>query len=408
MTTSPVFESDSARSAVALIDRRPFFEKVLHHGLKQGIVGVAKLESIGKDAPKGIVQIARYFGSEFLRPELEKARERIINLVSLNLEWESEGDLDTAARLLHEHSFMSRSKAASDMLKALIVMPQNSHFGMNEHGAFNDQHIPQLAKWSLASLADYRSELSRRKAVALLIDAAVWMAEGLGLEEEELQEAGPDAEAVIRTSLLMPASASKMPDWVGFQKMILALRQRKTPPTLRLPKGLPAEYLEVAERIRLSMLADLPKLLDKDISPHKLFNQTPAFVGRYFWMEDGLAEVDDFDREASAKWKQLTQGHSYDGSLLTLFVSLAVSGSGKTMLTEKAATSLIRKIRKSGWDPAVPVQFIQDHAPHELQADYQGLWSQFAEEAQSTLLSDRDYKLHDALALLRHHCNISD
>jgi hypothetical protein len=94
--------------------------------------------------------------------------------------------------------------------------------------------------------------------------------------------------------------------------------------------------------------------------------------------------------------------------LLTLFISLAVSGSGKTILTEKAATSLIRKIRKSGWDPAVPVQFIQAHAPHELQADYQGLWSQFEEEAQSTLLSDRDYKLHDALALLRHHCNISD
>ena len=38
------------------------------------------------DAPKGMVQIARYFGTEFLRPELEKARDRIVNLVSLYLE----------------------------------------------------------------------------------------------------------------------------------------------------------------------------------------------------------------------------------------------------------------------------------------------------------------------------------
>ena len=407
MTITPISESDLSHNAVALIDRRPFFEKALNHGLQHGIVNVAKLDTIAKDAPKGMVQIARYFGSEFLRPELEKARDRIINLVSLNLEWESDGDLNTAARLLQEHSFMSRSKAASDMLKALIVMPQNSHFGMNEHGAFNDQHIPQLAKWSLASLTDYRSELNRRQAVGQLIDAAVWMAEGLGLESEDLQDAGPDAEAVIRTALLMGTNASKMPDWVGFQKMILALRQRKTPPTLRPPKGLPPEYQELVERIRQAMLADLPKLLDKEVTPQKLFNQTPAFVGRYFWIEDGLAEVDDFDRQASAKWKQLTQGHHDDGSLLTLFVSLAVGVTGKTLLTEKKATSLIRKIRKNGWEPAVPEQFIRDHAPYELQADYQQLWAQFAEEAQTTLLSDRDYQLHDALALLRQHCNIS-
>jgi hypothetical protein len=293
------------------------------------------------------------------------------------------------------------------MLKALIVMPQNSHFGMNEHGAFNDQHIPQLTKWSLASLTDFRNELNRRQAIGQLIDAAVWMAEGLGLDSEDLQDAGPDAEAVIRTALLMGTNASRMPDWVGFQKMILALRQRKTPPTLRPPQGLPPEHQEVVERIRQAMLADLPKLLDKEVTPHKLFNQTPAFVGRYFWIEDGLAEVDDFDRQASAKWKQVTQGHNDDGSLLTLFVSLATGGKGNTLLTEKAATSLIRKIRKNGWEPAVPEQFIRDHAPHELQADYQQLWSQFTEEAQNTLLSDRDYQLHDALALLRQHCNIS-
>jgi hypothetical protein len=35
------------------------------------------------------------------------------------------------------------------------------------------------------------------------------------------------------------------------------------------------------------------------------------------------------------------------------------------------------------------------------------MWQDFAEEAQGRLLSDHDYDLHDALALLRQECNVS-
>ncbi|MFM2427743.1 MAG: hypothetical protein RL707_1570, partial [Pseudomonadota bacterium] len=96
---------------VALFDDRPFFEKALAYGIQHGILDSAKLEAIQADAPKGMVQIARYFGSEFLRPELEKAKDRIVNMVSLTLEIQSAGDLRQAAAELREHSFMSRSKA---------------------------------------------------------------------------------------------------------------------------------------------------------------------------------------------------------------------------------------------------------------------------------------------------------
>ena len=113
--------SSSATSSIAVFDGRPFFEKALKFGVQHGILDSAKLEAIQTDAPKGMVQIARYFGSEFLRPELEKAKDRIVNLVSLTLQIQSGGDLRKAAEHLREHSFMSRSKAASDMLKAIIV-----------------------------------------------------------------------------------------------------------------------------------------------------------------------------------------------------------------------------------------------------------------------------------------------
>ena len=162
--------------SVSLFDARPFFEKALSYGVQHGIIDQTKLDAICQDAPKGMVQIARYFGTEFLRPELEKARDRMVNLVSLYLENSSGGDLRLAAESLRDNSFMSRSKGGSDMLKALIAMPQNSHFGMNEGAGFSDDQIPLLAKWSLRTLPEYQVELAQRKQTTLLVDAATWMA----------------------------------------------------------------------------------------------------------------------------------------------------------------------------------------------------------------------------------------
>jgi hypothetical protein len=399
------------QSVVALFDDRPFFEKAVAYGVQHGVLDQAKLDAIQTDAPKGMVQIARYFGSEFLRPELEKAKDRIVNMVSLTLQIQSGGDLRKAAEHLREHSFMSRSKAASDMLKALIIMPQNTHFGMNEHGGFSDKHIPQLAKWSLCNLAEYQAELAKRQQVAHVIDAAIWMADELGLHADDLEEAGCDAEAVIRTALLAAATKHKeMPDWVAFQKIIATLRKPSATKAINLaaPKNLPAEFKAAVEQVRQSVETDLPKILDAKLTPQKLFNQTPAFVGRYFWVEDGLSEIDHFDRQTSAAWTKATGGHSDDSSLLTLFLCIATGSTGKTLLTEKTAATLIRKIRKSGLQPELATAFIQANAPAEHQDDYIDMWESFIDDALVTLESDHDYKLHDALSLLRRECNVAE
>jgi hypothetical protein len=399
------------QAVVALFDDRPFFEKAVAYGVQHGVLDQAKLDAIQTDAPKGMVQIARYFGSEFLRPELEKAKDRIVNMVSLTLQIQSGGDLRKAAEHLREHSFMSRSKAASDMLKALIVMPQNTHFGMNEHGGFSDKHIPQLAKWSLCNLADYQAELAKRQQVAHVIDAAIWMADQLGLHADDLEEAGCDAEAVIRTALLAATTKHKeMPDWVAFQKIIATLRKPSATKAIHLvaPKNLPAEFKAAVEQVRQSVEADLPKILDSAITCQKLFNQTPAFVDRYFWVEDGLSEVDHFDRQTSAAWAKATGGHSDDSSLLTLFLCIATGSTDKTLLTEKTAATLIRKIRKSGLKAELATEFIQANAPAEHQDDYIDMWESFIDDALVTLESDHDYKLHDALSLLRRECNVAE
>ena len=73
-------EVQGPAASVSIYDARPFFEKALHYGVQHGVIDSQKLELIRAEAPKGMVQIARYFGSEFLRPEIEKARERMVSL----------------------------------------------------------------------------------------------------------------------------------------------------------------------------------------------------------------------------------------------------------------------------------------------------------------------------------------
>lgn len=436
-------------STVSLFDARPFFEKALAHGVQHGIIAPEKIEAMNADAPKGMVQIARYFGSEFLRPELEKAKDRMVNLISLYLEHTSGGDLQKAAESLRDHSFLSRSKGGSDMLKSLIAMPQNSHFGMNEYGGFTNDHIPQLAKWSLRPLTDYQLELAQRSHVAQELEAATWLADTLGLDASDLQEAGKDAEAVIRTALLLSTlKLTKMPDWVAFDQLVSALRQKYAPQqttkasktkardtpdtqatavlarkaskaskataastsvalTIAMPKKLPERFKPVVEAMRQSVLSDLPKILDTSVPTRKLFCQTPAFIGRYFWMEDMVSEIDHFDRTTSTAWAKATAGHQDDASLLTLFLCVAAGSTPKTLLTERAAAALCRKIRKAGLKPELATQYIRDHAPELHQSDYLSLWAHFTEEALTTLTSDLINAQKDALALLRRECHVA-
>ena len=403
--------ANSPASGMALFDERPFFEKALAYGLAHGLIGAERIEALRTEAPKGMVQIARYFGTEFLRPDLEKARERMVNLVSLYLQDSCEGDLHRAALALRDHSLLSRSKGGSDMLKAMIAMPQNTHFGMQDGRGFSDEQIPVLERWSLRSHADYRAERAKRDQVTCVMDAAIWCAQQWELDADLLHEEAPDAEAVLRTALLWSlAKRSVTPDWPGFAQTVAVLRKKFAatahPPALVLPKGLPAALAPAVRAVADSFVADWPRIMDANAPPRKLFAQTPAFTGRYFWLEDGLAEVEDFERQVSAAWNKATGGHEDEGSLLTLLLCVAAGSAHKTVLTEKAAATLIRKIRKSGMDTGLASSFIREQAPTAYQSDYLRMWDAFTEEALPVLRSDADYALHDALALLRRECNV--
>ena len=373
------------------------------------------MQAMGEEGPKGMVQIARYFGTEYLRPDLELARQRMVNLISLYLAHCHGTDLHHAAQALRDHSLQSRSKGGSDLLKAMITMPQSSHFGMQERAGFHDQQIPVLAKWSLRSLPELQAEHARRAHHAALIEAALWMANALGLDAAQLEESDADAEAVLRTAVLVRwCGISAMPDWPALEKMLQGLRRKHQDAGAAalalaahgLPAQLPQPLHDPVLRACAAVSADLPALLDPAVTLRKLLRQTPAFVGRYFWREDPLAEVEQFERSDSAAWDKATSGHSDDSSLLTLFLAIAAGARHNTLLTEKTALALVRKIRKSGLDTELVRQFIREHAPARQQPGYLALWNNFIAAAMPLLRSDASHAQHDALALLRRDCNV--
>lgn len=426
-------------ASISLYDARPFFEKALQFGLQNGIIDSQKLDAICTEAPKGMVQIARYFGNEFLRPDLEKAKDRIVNLVSLYLESTSGDDLRKAAESLRDHSFLSRSKGGSDMLKALLALPESTSFDTNLGSSGLDEGGPTkgLAEWSLRSFADYQAELARRLPIQQEKDAALWLAEHLGMDAAELEDEHTHAEAVIRTALLvLSTQGTELPDWVAFEKMVAALRKKyrsaKTSATaqagkagsrrarpltfsIAIPENLPDEFRDVVQAVQQSVVADLPQILDSPLPARALFakdsdDHHPPLLGRYFWLEDMASEMAHHDRSVSRAWDKATGGNSDDGSLLTLFVCVAAGAAPKTVLSEKGAAALVRKIQKPGakpgFNPDLTRQYILDHAPVQHQDDYLQLWADFVDEAQATLQSDSAYALQDALALLRRECNV--
>ena len=119
-----------------------------------------------------------------------------------------------------------------------------------------------------------------------------------------------------------------------------------------------------------------------------------------------LAEIEHHARSTSAVWDKATEGHGDDSALLTLFLRIATGGRHATLISEKTALALVKKIQKSGLDADLPRRFIAEHAPADLRADYLQLWNAFIAEAGPVLRSDQVHATADALALLRRECNV--
>jgi hypothetical protein len=209
---------------VAIVDKRPFFEKALSFGMQQGFIDRQHCQTMIADGARGAVQVADFFGSSHLYVDLENARKRIVNLISLYLEHQYNGNLTRAAESLRDNTFLSHSRGGNEMLKALHAMPDSTVFGdVKSQPVKEFQDERTLAR--PFSMNAYRKELQTREQIAAVIAAAQWLADSAGLERAELDFVS--AESVIRSAVMMRAAGVEaFPDRTRFARLVEDARSK--------------------------------------------------------------------------------------------------------------------------------------------------------------------------------------
>ncbi|HCZ16177.1 MAG TPA: hypothetical protein PL117_02625 [Accumulibacter sp.] len=392
------------RRQIAVFDDRPFFERALALGVRSGVLGDDSITSIRNDGAKGMVQIAEYFGTQYLRPNIEEARIRIVNLASLFLEESSAGDLERAARSLRDNTFLSHSRGGSELIKSLWAMPEDSSFGI----LVRQSQRSFLADWSLKSHAEYRQAREQRQAHQVTIAAALWFAERLGTPAAEISTVA--VESLIRTAMLLYLSGSTtaaLPNAAEFVDILATLRKKGIPGKGRKRiaeafKSLPEPYQAVARReLKKVESEDLPRIVDPSQAMNRLI---PELEPLYYLRDFGPEDASQFDAAVSADWQKITGGKIDDNSLLTIFLCLATDTPPKAALSKVAARNVIRKVRADGLQRQPVLVFIRAFAPYQLQQDLEALWDELFPEVESALSDPSDTALDRALAFLKENC----
>jgi hypothetical protein len=405
-----------SNNAVAAFDARPFFDKALHYGVKQGVITPARLLLIQEDFAKGIVQIAHFFGTAHLRPELELALRRMANLISLYLEDMSDGDLQLAAISLRDKTFLSHSKGGSEMLKRLQTLPDSTL--IDRSSTLPEQQRAYLDEKTAAatiSLADYRAELAQRQDNRNTIDCAFWLARKMGVARDDLSD-GDDADALMRSAMLLifiDQAEFKPLTRTTFVRLIKAAkRPQATLDERRLNavlKDAPTEFQQITRRAMARFVAnDLPQIRAAGNSADKLLY---GEVGQAYFVSESLDEdVREYDRLVAREWDRVTHGEADDPAVLaTVFLFLATGLPPKATMLLKEAKEITRLFRADGFNAKAVIDFIDNHAPESTREDLRKTWADDLKPEAEEQLADTDPNWPDthmarALEYLRKTC----
>ena len=403
-------------TALATFDSRPFFDKALRYGVQQGLITPERLLGIHTDFSKGIVQIANFFGTAHLRPELELALRRMVNLVSLYLEDMSGGDLKIAAASLRDKSLLSHSKAGSDMLKQLHAMPDSTL--IDHDPASSESQRAYLDKETAAdtiSLAEYRSRLAMRQENRNTIGFAFWLANRMGVSRDDVDE----AEFLIRSAMLVifvNQAELKLPTRTAFVRLFKAARNPKTRLNEDRLKAflreVPTEFQQLARRAMGRFIeTDLPQIRAASSTVDKFLYGNSGGSGEMYFVGESLDEdVREYDRLVAREWDRVTRGEADDPAVVaTVFLFVATGFPPKASLLLREAKEVIRVFRTSGFDSQAVIKFVDDHAPEAMRENLQKFWKDELEGEAEEQLSDRDPNWPDthmarALEYLRKTC----
>ena len=403
-------------TALTTFDNRPFFDKALRYGVQQGTLPPEQLRNIQEGFSKGIVQIANFFGTAHLRPELELALRRMVNLVSLYLEDMSGGDLQIAAASLRDKTFLSHSKAGSDMLKQLHAMPDSTLILDRSISPESQRaYLDEKTAAETIPLAEYRSELALRQENQNAIDFALWLARKMGASRNDID----DADSLIRSAMLVffvEKAELKLPTRTAFVGLIKAAQQRKAKFNAdRLNaflKEAPTEFQRLAQR-------SMDRFIERNL-PHIRASSTTADKllygesGEMYFVSESLDEdVREYDRLVAKEWDRVTRGEADDPAVVaTVCFFVAAGMAPKASMLLREAKAIIQTFRASGFDSQAVIKFVDDHAPEAIREELQQFWEDELKVEAEERLSDRDPNWPDshmerALEYLRQTCRVA-
>lgn len=406
----------TAFTALAAFDNRPFFDKALRYGVEQEIIAPGRLQSIQEEFSKGIVQIANFFGTAHLRPELELALRRMVNLVSLYLEDMSGGNMQIAAASLRDKTLLSHSKAGSDMIKRLHAMPDST---LIDRGPVSPEsqraYLDEKTASGTVPLAEYLSELAFRQENRNTIDFSFWLAKKMGVSRDAVD----DADSLIRSAMLVifvDQADLKLPTRTTFVRLIKSAKHPKTKLNEDRLKGFlreaPTEFQQLARRAMARFIEmDLPQIRVSACTVDKLLYGNAG--GMYFVSENLDEDAREYDRLVAKEWDRVTRGEADDPAVVaTVFFFVAAGLPPKASMLLREAKEIIRIFRTSGFDSQAVVKFIDDHAPEAIREELQKFWKDDLKSEAEEQLSDIDPNWPDthmerALEYLRKTCSVA-
>ncbi len=370
-----------ADTALTTVDTRPYFERVLCHALQTGVVDNTRLDALRREGAKGIVQLATYFGTPNLRPELEAARTRLVTLVGLALEAESGGKIEVAGCLLRDKTLLALSKAGADRLRKLHTLPTERLLGAPE--VFRESEKDFLARCTADSpmtYARYLAEQVTRERNKDYIDAAYWLAGRLGVAREDADEWHVFCESVINSALLVLLCERKPAGFFSverFMKLHEAARKKRSASIPALDAWLeeaPQSVRKLLQRESARFVAEVLPVI-REFSATEIYRNQDRFSGLFFFDTSSVNEITHHDKACAEAWTRITgnQGEHTDvqcGVLLMVATGLEPTRS----LLKRDATRIWDRFRESGFDEAAVARFIENVVPFEYQSDVRRLW----------------------------------
>lgn len=369
---------------LATVDTRPFFEQALAYGRAQGLIDDERLAGIRSEGAKGIVQLASFFSTSHLRPELEAARTRLVTLISLALEMGSGGDLAAATGLLRQKTLLSLSKAGADALRSLLSLPQDSW--LEPPVPIAQFEKPMLSFWTLdqpMSFERFQVEKAHREDVRAQHELCYWLAARLGVSRKNLQM-HESCEAVINSVmllLLVEKAPKKFFSPNQFIKLHAAAAKKR-----KYDFHPMASWAETAPPALRPLLEEAPQRFVEKILPIIKSNPAAAFLhgvdagplsSVFFFEADGLDELTHHDQEKETLWRRITGGKGTDPYVLcTLLLTVAAGMEPRSTLRKKDALELVARYRDRGFRDEGLMTFIQQIVPFQMQSEVIHLWNE--------------------------------